>query len=104
LCQRYFESSFPIGTAPAQNIGKFNHAIFAGNSDGGSLEGVINFSVIKRAAPSTVIYYNPSAANANFSNGGTVGQISADVWGIDVFTTTVTGARSFVNWSATSEL
>lgn len=104
MCQRYYESSFPIGTAPAQNAGKFNHAIFAANSDGGSLEGVINFFVPKRAAPSTVTYYNPSAANANFSNGGTVNQISADALGIDVYTTTTTGARTFVNWSASSEL
>ena len=103
LCQRYFESCFPIGTAPAQNLGAFGHHILAGNSDGGSLIASQSFIVTKRASP-TMIYYNPAAANANFGNGGTVSNINLDATGVYVFTTTITGSRTTVNWSASAEL
>ena len=103
LCQRYFETSFPIGTAPAQNTGASGHTFFAGNSDGGSIANYKGFMVSKRAAP-TVVTYNPSAANANFSNGGTPITIVLDATGIAYYTTTLTSSRAALNWAASSEL
>jgi hypothetical protein len=104
LCQRYYESSFPIGTAPAQNAGAFSAFLVAGDSDGSSLIGFKPFIVPKRAAPTTVTTYNTVAANANFSNGGTPSLVTSDSTGIAYSTTTITGARAGLNWSANSEL
>ena len=103
LCQRYYETSFPIGTAPAQNTGASGHTLFAGNSDGGSIAVYKGFMVSKRAAP-TVVTYNPSAANANFSNGGTPITIVLDATGMGYYTTTLTSSRATLNWAASSEL
>jgi hypothetical protein len=63
--QRYYEKSFPQGTAVAQNAG-LNGAwcgVIAGLNSGARF-GRIEFKASKRAAP-TVTFYNPSAANAN---------------------------------------
>ena len=103
LCQRYFESCFPIGTAPAQSLGSFGKQFFAGSSDGGSLIGTLQFVVNKRASP-TMTYYNPAAANANFGNGGTVVALNIDSTGFYIYTTTITGSRTTINWSASAEL
>lgn len=68
LALRYYEKSFPIAVAPAQNAG------FAGAGEwraavGSSLSSGINprFAVRKRVSP-TVVTYNPSAANAQGRN------------------------------------
>ena len=103
LCQRYFETSFPIGTAPAQNIGITGHALWAGSSDGGSLLGFTTYFVPKRAT-ATMTYFNPSAANGNFANGSSVNLVAQDSNGVSVYSGSVTGSRTSVNWSASSEL
>jgi hypothetical protein len=77
--------------------------MFAGNSDGGSIVSYKNFMVPKRAAP-TVVLYNPSAANANFSNGGTPLNLLLDATGMGYYTTTITGSRASLHWAASSEL
>jgi hypothetical protein len=59
--------------------------------------------ISKRAAP-TVVTYNPSAANANFSNGGTPITIVLDATGMGYYTTTLTSSRAALNWAASSEL
>ena len=62
LCQRYFETSFPIGTAPA------NSSASASNYNGTELSSVglyvaVCLKVSKRATPSVVIYSGNNAAS-----------------------------------------
>jgi hypothetical protein len=103
LCQRYFEKSFPQATAPVSNNGEKGSQLYVCSSDGGSLAGFTPFKVTKRASP-TITGYNPSAANANFSNGGTPNFHVVDETGFGAYTTTLTGARAVINWTAASEL
>jgi hypothetical protein len=70
MCQRYYESTFPIGTAPAQNTGAGNalrvsQVAVAGNAIRGC---TWLYKVTKRDTPGTITSYNPSAANANVRN------------------------------------
>lgn len=67
LCQRYYEKSFPQGAAPAQNYGVNGCSTFIARLTGAVAFGAvipIKFVVPKRAVPTTVTTYNPSAANA----------------------------------------
>lgn len=103
LCQRYFESCFPIGTAPASNLGTMGGTLLAGASDGSSIYGFSSFKVPKRAQP-TMTLYNTSSSGSNFANGGTPLATTIDSNGIGYYTTTISGNRSPLNWAASSEL
>ena len=68
LCQRYYQKTFPLGTAPAQNAGQtgaisYRTDIAAANAD----SVYIQFKVTMRIAP-TFVFYNPSAANGLWRN------------------------------------
>jgi hypothetical protein len=65
-CQRYFCSSFNIGTAPAQNAGLLGSIYFGQPAAASTAQTVtgVRFPVVMRDNPSTVTIYNPSAANA----------------------------------------
>ena len=115
LCQRYFEKSFDIGTAVAQNSGTYNGtAVFPSP---GALSGMsfadTRYKVNKRNA-ATVTFYNPAAANA-FARDQNAGvnctATSAWVAGESSFAITATTPvgssatnRVAVHWSADSEL
>jgi hypothetical protein len=103
LCMRYFESCFPIGTAPASNLGTMGGTLLAGASDGSSIYGFSSFKVPKRATP-TMTLYNTSSSGSNFANGGTPLATTIDSNGIGYYTTTISGNRSPLNWAASSEL
>jgi len=62
-CQRYFEMSFPQGTAPATNTAK-NQSVAMTVGTIGSVEytSSIKYSVTKRATP-ILTFYNPNAAS-----------------------------------------
>ncbi len=67
LCQRYYEKSFPYGTAPAQNVGSSLGAAYAtGQVANQAFSTLATFAVTKRAAP-TITTYAPDAASANWS-------------------------------------
>jgi hypothetical protein len=69
-CKRYYQKSFPRGTAVAQNAGTTGAYIlispFTGNT-AGSLGFYITLTPDMRIAP-TITTYNPSAANAQARN------------------------------------
>jgi hypothetical protein len=76
LCERYYEKSFPIATAPVQNIGAYE--VF-GQIAGASVNqamGPIRFRVRKRISP-TVGFFNPGAANGQIRNTGTGSDFSS---------------------------
>jgi hypothetical protein len=115
LCQRYYEKSFEIGTAPAQNVGSYNGASVA--SSPGQLSGMsfgdTRFKVNKRTAP-TITFYNPAAANAfarDQNTGVNCSATSAWMAGESSFAITAnTGSgsgitnRIGVHWTADAEL
>ena len=116
LCKRYYDKTFAINTAPAQNAGR-NGALetFAVRAAGATgLSSYFRFSVPMRATPSTVTIYNPSAANAQARNLDT----SSDCSGTDVDSMNEIGGKFryvlpasttsinliSVHWSADAEL
>ena len=66
MCQRYYEKSFPIATAPAQNAGLTGVYIWTCVQAGAVTQRApsYSFKVTKRTTPTTITAYNPSAANA----------------------------------------
>jgi hypothetical protein len=116
LCQRYFEKSYPIETAPAENIATgetFKTGIFTAGALYGSK---INFVVTKRASP-TMTYYRPTQSTTNGQwayytsawNTGT-GTATGDV-GVNGFSANInaslTGQNAYIvqgGWTASSEL
>lgn len=84
LCLRYFEKSFPLAVAPAQNAGSagaisFTQAVPAGYNQYGNH---FPYKVLKRDNPSVTLY-NPSAENsfahnANIGNDCTLTQLGSE--------------------------
>ena len=70
LCQRYYESTFSIGSAPVQNGGGTNVLRISQTAAAGApCRGFTwIYKTTKRDTPSTITSYNPSAANANVRN------------------------------------
>lgn len=69
-CQRYYAKSFNIDTLPAQNAGLAG-SVRGWVSIAGAVAGVhggIRFPVPMRVAPATLVFFNPSAANAFLRN------------------------------------
>jgi hypothetical protein len=68
MCQRYYEKTFPVETAPVNNGGGTAEVFFSGPQDGGGFGGNMYFGfvwkVTKRAAP-TVTAFNTRSATAN---------------------------------------
>ena len=111
LCQRYYEKSFPYGTAPVQNSGSANGGFIVYQPTGatGNLSGQVQFKQTKRASP-TVTTYNPSAANANWRDvtnsadrTASVGNIGDSGFNI-VASSTVASSANAICWSADAEL
>ncbi len=66
LCQRYYEKSFPLTTAPADNVtanGAF--VVLTGTTNSYQNFPFGRYAVWKRTATPTVTLYNPGASNAN---------------------------------------
>lgn len=92
LCQRYYEKTFPIGTAVAQAAG-FAGALMSIVPQGDSL--IYNnwqFAAEKRATP-TITNYNPTQANAVYRKTSNAGDSSA-------LTYPVTNGTRNVTWYA----
>ncbi|UOF80628.1 tail fiber protein [Caudoviricetes sp.] len=116
-CQRYYESSFPIGVAPVQNAGTAGahgavQVVGASASQGCAM--VIPFHVPKRAAGGTFTTYNPSAANAqirNINTGSDCSAIGVQLSGKDSYTLSTTtpagsaaGQLLALHWAYSSRL
>lgn len=116
LCQRYYEKSFELATAPAQNVGSNSGCIeFPQAAAASTLMQIpnIEFTVRKRAAP-TVTLYNPNAANAQARNltigadfSGTSGVTAGErAHAIEATTPagSAIGQRCTLHWTANAEL
>lgn len=114
LCQRYYEKSFPLATAPAQNAGITGILRFAATRAGASTNyaSTFPFKVTKRASP-TLTTYNYNAANAQVYDIDAATDCSGTVivgyeWAFFVNCAgaagTAVGNRLAVHWSAEAEL
>jgi hypothetical protein len=109
LCQRYAISTFPSGTAWAQNAGQTGALeTIASASTRANIQWQL--STTMRAQP-TVTSYNPSAANSSFRNISAGSDAAATIntaqqQGVNVMTTTAgaTDNRYLIHLSATAEL
>jgi len=111
---RYYEKSFPIGTAPAQNAGLTGATIW-GQPVGASLPtrlDTVGYRTRKRIA-ATPTLYNPEAANGEIRNADTPADCSSSgatgtEWGFDAITTTPSGSavgeRLAVHWAVSADL
>ena len=93
MCQRYYQQSFPIGTAPAQNAGGTGAVYFQSPAASAPASCQVVFPVQMRTTPSTFTTYNPSAANVNWRNL----TASSDIT-VGLYSSSATG--SFINSSA----
>lgn len=111
LVQRFYQKTFPAGTAPAQSAGNTGSLAYYA-----LLTGVNSFSIPwtfntrMRSAP-TVTFYNPGAANANWRNITDAGDSAAGAtleaaeWGVIVSNAQVAtdGAGEVLRIHATAE-
>jgi hypothetical protein len=120
LCQRYFEKTFSLTTAPAHNTGEFITWPNAGSLGcGGNTYITIQFNERKRATNATLRLYDPNASHTNSENwwrywggcgsGTAVGPnsgiaLSATETFISGSLSASTGAGNSFNWTAESEL
>jgi hypothetical protein len=70
LCQRYFETSYPLGTAPGTITGNGIRtasaaAAFVGGTSTRAMMFNATFATQKRVLPNTIVFYDPAASNAS---------------------------------------
>lgn len=79
-CQRYYTKTFKQGVIPAQNAGRVGaiSVVAVGTAAAQAVQGVWQYPVTMRDDP-TIVTYNPSAANANWRNIDTPGDVAVAV-------------------------
>ena len=116
LCQRYFEMSYELGTAPAAvtTTGIRNFAFAISGASNGS--GGVTFQVTKRATPTIATYDGAGTANnvsttpatgTTFTNGRAYAAAPFNISTSGFFhpgQSTAAGANNFVQFTASSEL
>ena len=115
-CQRYYEKSFPISTAPAAGLAATQLAGTAQSSTDIVLS--TPFKVTKRTTP-TIVFYRSNAqtgtdTNWNYYNGSAyvnastaTNALNDNTLGVDIGTTSLTNGYSYKasgNWTADAEL
>ena len=80
LCQRYYQKSFPISTAPAQNIGGTGAVYSQSPAASGCAPAWVNFATVMRTTPATITTFNPSAANANWRNISASSDVNSQIY------------------------
>jgi hypothetical protein len=104
-CQRYYQQSFPIGTAPAQNI---STCFYTFSTTVSNFVTGYPFQVPMRGTPN-ILTYNPYAANNSFRVPNSVTDVAvttiASAVGIMYFTCTLAAPSGLHgNFTATAEL
>lgn len=103
MCQRYYRKSFEYDTAPAQNAGVSGSTKVLSNASGYCWYNA-RFNPPMRATPTTT-YYNPSAANTNWSNGSaTSSNGSSSNIHLNSNTAGSNNAWSYLHWTCDAEL
>ena len=113
ICQRYYEKSFNIGTAPAQNVTVTGASFGVITTVAGNIVIPVTYRVTKRTN-ATVTLYNPSAANAEVRDvvaaadcsSSSAAQTSASGFRVLAASNagSANGNTSAIHWSAEAEL
>lgn len=116
-CQRYYQKSFPIDTAPVTNLGlNGGEHRFSALRAGALINygATISFPVIMRIAPSAITLFNPAAANAQARDVDVAADCASTNFfnpserGFSINTTgaagTAVGNRLAVGWTAEGEI
>jgi len=74
LCQRYFEKSYDVDTAPGSNTGQSSAYVHTTSDNGQNAVVCLTYMVKKRAVPTVTFYKTDGTSgswsyNANFTNG-----------------------------------
>ena len=112
LAQRYYQKSFPMDVAPAQNIGGNGALYCQGHAANAPASGFVIFPTPMRNTPSIFTTYNPSAANANWRNLATSTDITQVLYsssssGFFLYSNTQVLSQyeiAAIHWSAHAEL
>jgi hypothetical protein len=120
LCQRYFETSYPLGTALGTITGNGIRtasaaAAFVGGTSTRAMMFNATFAVQKRVLPNTIVFYDPSASNASGKISTYSGNVqytvssssSTGATNLGCFITTTTGTQTEMyqfHFTADSEL
>jgi len=112
LAQRYYQKSFPMDVAPAQNIGGNGALYCQGHAANAPASGFVIFPTPMRDTPSIFTTYNPSAANANWRNLATATDINKVLYsssssGFFLYSNTQVLSQyeiAAIHWSAHAEL
>ena len=113
LCQRYYEKSFAIGTAPANNIGSATgESLLSVNTTvGNSYPSTVPFKVTKRTTATVTLYNRQNASNdwawyiaaGTATNGGVVDS-SSDNGFVCRYQSVTTFTVAVGHWTASAEL
>jgi hypothetical protein len=99
LCQRYFEKTFDLSVAPAQNVGSFNGAITGTGAAANTAFGAQWWFKANKFASPSVVTYTPNAATATWSTNTTTPTLSGAVFGTSSIylngTTSVTAGNNY---------
>jgi hypothetical protein len=118
LCQRYYEKSYNVSTAPGTNVtSDLAQAVFvATNADttGGACSGFVSFKTKKRASPTgsywdlagnaSRVSNDASNNNKTISAGNVISSLSESGYIFDFIVASATNNRAFWCWSASAEL
>jgi hypothetical protein len=93
MCQRYFETTFDIGTAPANNLGVgVGEVLFSSPAAGGGISPNMYFSYpykVTKRTPPTITFYNCRSATAGTFSGFVAAVRSDTVPNLNYSTNTV---------------
>jgi len=112
LAQRYYQKSFPMDVAPAQNIGGDGALYCQGHAANAPASGFVIFPTPMRDTPTTLLTYNPSDTNGNWRNLNTSTDINAVLYsssssGFFLYSNTQVLSQyeiAAIQWSANAEL
>ena len=119
LCQRYYEKSFDISAAPANNISSLESGNFVGFYSSGGRSGAIYYKVTKRADATITFFKGTTAASNNqwsyydysnwqsFTETGTGASKPHGFYMYGIKSASFTNGASYLldgNWTASAEL
>ena len=112
-CQRYYEKSYNIGTAPLTNTSEGTYNLGGSTNSGGNILAPIKFAVCKRAVPTlTGITLAGSSGNWTYERSGSTAVVTANAYwvgeaGASIYLTTGANwvvCNSYGHWTASAEL
>lgn len=109
LCSRFYQKSFGLDTAPAQNVGGSGAVGFVSQVTANLYDISMRFVPTLRIDGPAIVTYSPNAASANFSTNtdtpiATLPTFSAHGFTMRAGTTQTAGRAYSIHWTADAEL